>query len=136
MDIRDRLEEALDFLLCDAEQLTEDVEARERSAPRQSHRADPTKRRGSSKKRKREADITDEDFDKRLSKLVQAARSGGGMPRGDQYRLLHTPQIQPPPGAPNVSCYQQPSFKSYQHNIRLSSKLFCLGMLPSELTRG
>ena len=74
MSIHDRLEEALDLL----ENLTADVEARERerTAHTHTHRAgDDTKRSG--KKRKREADITHEDFDKRLFKLVQGARSGG-----------------------------------------------------------
>lgn len=86
MDTIEKLEEALELLLRDGEELTEQVEAREREA----------QSRG--KKRKREADISDEDFDKRLHKLVHAARCGGGMPRGDQYRLVHTPQVQPPPG--------------------------------------
>lgn len=95
MNIHDKLEEALDFLLHDAEELTEDVEAKELQKTSHSHRGEATKR---SKKRKREADVIDEDFDKRLSKLVQAARSGSGMPRGDLYRLLHTPQMQACPG--------------------------------------
>ena len=110
MSIHDRLEEALDLLLRDSEDLTADVEARERERTAHTHshrRGDGTQRSG--KKRKREADITYEDFDKRLFKLVQAARSGGGTPRGDQYRLLHTPQIQPPPGAHTTSKCQIPA---------------------------
>ena len=90
MDIHDRLEAALDLLLCDADELTEDVEAKERAAR---NATDTSK--GRSKKRKREANIADEDFDKRLEKLVQASRSGGSMPRGDQYRHLNTPPPQP-----------------------------------------
>lgn len=126
MSIHDRLEEALDLL----ENLTADVEARERerTAHTHTHRAgDDTKRSG--KKRKREADITHEDFDKRLFKLVQGARSGGGMPRGDQYRLLHTPKIQPPPGAHTASRYQEPAFITSQIVIKLFWGVFCLGML-------
>lgn len=93
MDIRDRLEAALDFLLCDADELTEDVEAKGKAARKAS---DTSKGRG--KKRKRDAKITDEDFNKRLDKLVQASRVGGSMPRGAQYRQLHTP----PPQTGNV----------------------------------
>jgi FtsZ-interacting cell division protein YlmF len=103
MTIIEKLEAALDFLYHDDDEWTETVEAREHE--RRAHaNAEEVRRRD--KKRKREADITDVDFDKRLSKLVQAARSGGGMPRGDQYRLLHTPQLQPRPGAPILSWRQ------------------------------
>jgi hypothetical protein len=103
MNIIEKLEAALDFLYRGDEELTETVEARERERSAHTHTGEANRHK---KKRKREADISDVDFDKRLSKLVQAARSGGGMPRGDQYRLLHTPQMQPPPGPPILSCHQ------------------------------
>lgn len=95
MDIHEKLEQALDLLFHDVENAADDgvfglqhVHSPER----------PTGKPSRSKKRKREGpqSVFEEDFHKRLSMLVEAARSGGGKPRGDQYRLE---QISPLQGA-------------------------------------
>jgi hypothetical protein len=93
MDIRERLETALDYLFHDIEHSAPDDVA----ATRRAKGSDgPVAKSSGSKKRKRETfqRASEQDFDKRLSILVEAARTGGGKARGEHYRLEQISEFQ------------------------------------------